>query len=274
MPVVAIEKFESRHLSVGKNPSLELNYSIIGTDDETEAKNALLSAMPPTYGSWSNPPFLFPSTVSVEPDGPGLWKGTVNYGPLEYEAPPTGEECLAFDTTGGTQHITQSLSTIAKYAPSGKTAPDYKGAIGVTKDSVEGVDIVVPVFAFTEVHPFNAISQAYKMAVYRATGKTNNAPFRGFDTGEVLFRGCVGERRGNKVTDKWELTFHFAAQENQTDIAVGDITGISKKGWEYMWIRYDDVTDGLAMALVKHPMAVYIEQVYKSTSFGALCIGS
>jgi hypothetical protein len=44
---------------------------------------------------------------------------------------------------GGTQHITQSLATIQKYAAAG-TAPDFGGAIGVTHDSVEGVDITVP----------------------------------------------------------------------------------------------------------------------------------
>ena len=47
---------------------------------------------------------------------------------------------LGLQAGGGTQHITQSIATIQKYAPPGKTAPDFKGAIGVTHDSVEGVD--------------------------------------------------------------------------------------------------------------------------------------
>jgi len=36
--------------------------------------------------------------------------------------------------------------------PPGKTAPDFKGAIGVTHDNVEGVDIAVPVYSFSETH--------------------------------------------------------------------------------------------------------------------------
>ncbi len=34
----------------------------------------------------------------------------------------------------------------------GKTAPNFGGAIGVTQDNVEGVDIYVPVYNFSETH--------------------------------------------------------------------------------------------------------------------------
>jgi hypothetical protein len=53
--------------------------------------------------------------------------------------PPSevGESSFAFDTSGGTQHITQSLATIASYAATG-TPPNFGGAVGVTHDSVEG----------------------------------------------------------------------------------------------------------------------------------------
>lgn len=61
-------------------------------------------------------------------------------------------ETFSFDTGGGAQHITQSLANVARYAPPGQTAPNFKGAIGVTADSVEGVDITVPVYHFAETH--------------------------------------------------------------------------------------------------------------------------
>ena len=46
----------------------------------------------------------------------GQWVATVRYG----IRPPSevGESSFAFDTSGGTQHITQSLGTIASYAAS------------------------------------------------------------------------------------------------------------------------------------------------------------
>ena len=148
---------------------------------------------------------------------------------------------FSFDTGGVTAHITQSLATISRYAPSG-TAPDCQGAIGVTSDSVEGTDITVPVYNFTETHylPIATVTGAYKAALFQLTGKVNNAPFKGFATGEVLFLGASGSQRG---ADDWEITYRFAASPNVTGLAVGPITGINKKGWEYLWVRYADAED-------------------------------
>jgi len=61
---------------------------------------------------------------------------------------------------------------------------------------------------------------------------------------------------------------------NRTDLAVGDITGISKKGWEYMCFRYQDAADTAAKAIVKKPMAVYVEKVYEEGNFAGLGIGT
>jgi hypothetical protein len=53
---------------------------------------------------------------------------------------------------------------------------------------------------------------------------------------------------------------------------MGDITGIDKKGWEYLWVRYQDAED--ADVLVKQPAAVYVEQVYPYGDFSLLGIGT
>jgi hypothetical protein len=49
---------------------------------------------------------------------------------------------------------------------------------------------------------------------------------------------------------------------------------ISKKGWEYMWIRYEDAEDEDAKQIVKRPSAVFIEQVYDYGDFSDLNIGT
>ena len=165
------------------------------------------------------------------------------------------------------------LSTIASYAPAGETAPNFKGAIGATKDSVEGVDITVPVYNFSETHIFAAadVDNAYKGVVAALTSKTNNATFKGFAIGECLFLGASGSKRGK---GDWEMRFSFAASPNKTGLTVGDITGIAKKGWEYLWVRYEDAVDATAGALVKKPHAVYIEKVYEAGSYADLGIGT
>ena len=58
-----------------------------------------------------------------------------------------------------------------------------------------------------------------------------------------------------------------------TRLVVGPITGIAKKGWEYMWVRYADSEDTVAKAIVKKPIAAYIEKVYDEGDFSLLGIG-
>src|SRR5262245_6293465 len=138
MPITVTEKFESR---AGDNSSVDLVYTIDGTDDDQAARAALASTAPATHGALNRDD----DSLHVEPVGQYLWEGKARYVPSALQ-PQTGDATFSFDTSGGTQHITQSRQTINKYAPPGKTAPDFGGAIGVTHDSVEGVDITVPVF--------------------------------------------------------------------------------------------------------------------------------
>lgn len=117
--------------------------AIRSTNDDIEARNALVASSPPLYDPWSSGLIFLPrETVTVQPVGDMLWEGIVHYGTV----PQTGESVFAFDTDGVTQHITQSLATVARYAPPGRRAPDCKRAIGVTADSVGGVEITVPVY--------------------------------------------------------------------------------------------------------------------------------
>jgi hypothetical protein len=57
-------------------------------------------------------------------------------------------------------------------------------------------------------------------------------------------------------TEDWEIAFKFAASPNATDLTVGDITGIEKKGWEYLWVRYADAED--EETLIQQPVAAPI----------------
>ena len=90
--------------------------------------------------------------------------------------------------------------------------------------------------------------------------------------GECLFLGASGSQRG--IGEDWELSFRFAGSPNASNLSVGPITGITKLGWEYMWIRYEDVEDFDAAQLVKRPTSVHIEQVYEYADFSWLGIGT
>jgi hypothetical protein len=102
------------------------------------------------------------------------------------------------------------------------------------------------------------------------TGTINGFPFRDFAAGEVLFLGAVGSQRGY---EDWELQYHFAASPNLFNLSVGDITGIAKAGWDYLWVLYEEIDDAATNKLISTPRAAYVEKVYWRTDFSGLGIG-
>lgn len=265
MPASIAELFQGRSETLAEKSSAELPYVVRGAADEAEVKALALAGTPAAHDGLPRKSIEIVERVNAD-----TWKVAVRY--ETSEMPDLPEPQFSFDTGGGTQHVTQSLATVQRYAPAGKVAPDFKGAIGVSSDAVEGVDIAVPVYCFAETHylPDSMVTNPYKGLLFALTGKVNNAPFKGFQPGECLFMGASGSKRG---TENWELAFRFAASPNRAGLAVGDIAGIEKKGWEYMWVRYADAEDAAAKTLVKRPAAVYIERVYESGDFAGLGIG-
>jgi len=254
MSIAIYETFDSRRFTDGLVSNGELKYIVTGTNDESEVLDALLAEAPSTVND------LRRMEVSAEPLGGGIWACTVPYESRR-------ESQYTFETGGATSHITQSLGTVARYAASGYTAPDFYGAIGVNGDSVDGTDITVPVFNFTETYrvPSSTVTGTYKMNLFNCTGKTNNAIFRGFAIGEVLFLGASGTKTG---LDDWEIAFKFAASPNVSSLSIGGgITVSAKAGWDYLWVRFADAEDTTANALVKRPVAAYVERVYQSADF-------
>ena len=263
MSATISENYLSRKFELGTQVGRELIYDIVGAtpgpSDEDEVKNLLIANAPTVYQG------LVLDGVRAEPEGHGKWKGYAQY--LNFD-----DAEYTFETGGGTQHITQSLQTINTYAAPGFTAPDFGGAIGVSDDQVEGVDITSRVYQFTETHRFadGVVNAGFKATLFALTGRFNNASFKGLDAGECLFLGATGSKRGN---EKWVITYRFAGSPNVTGLTLGTITGISKWGWDYLWVRYANFVDSFAYALVKRPIAVYVERVIQPGDFSLLSIG-
>ena len=204
-----------------------------------------------------------------------IWKIAANY-PTdpENETDQEGDEVPEFsmDISGGTKHITHSKETIGSYSADENPAPDFQRAINVDDDNqVNGVDVVNCSFTFTEKHYYtnNKMSNSFKREIASLVGKVNNNTFRQWETGELLFMGASGSRRGTARKDKWEVTFRFAVSMNATNIQVSDtITIPAKNGWDYLWVKYaDNVKNN---SLVKTIKAAYVERVYDYESFTPL----
>jgi len=274
MAIVVTEAFDSRSFdaAIYDDSSIELKYNVTGSNDESAVLGALAINVPATYSD------LTLQNISCEPeyvdDTGGVWRAVATYGEFaEKPIAKTGESEFSFDTSGGTTHITQSLSTAGSFGAAGFPAPDFKGSIGViAKDEIEGADIITPTYSFSESHFIaNAnITGAYKATLYDLTGTVNAVPFRGFNPGEVLFLGARGS--GRSATD-WKIDFSFSASKNVAGLMVGDIGPITKLGWQYMWIRYEKETDYTAKTTVMVPGSVHVENVYERTDFRRLGLG-
>ena len=288
MPITVEEKYDSRQSTTGNNAQVTLTYIASGSDDDLAIKSAVKNFAPETYDG------LPMQSVQIEPISEEYWDASVRYADASSASstsggggpePGSGEYTYSFDTMGGTQHITQSLDTVGSYADSSiPSAPDFHGAIGVSNTNgnaeVQGVDITVPIYNFSETHYLTVeqVTPEYKGTLFQLTGKVNSGGFRGLAAGECLFLGASGTLHGTETdtetTGDWEITYRFAASPNKTGITIGSISGITKKGWEYLWVRYADVEDMNAMAMVKRPVAAYVEQVYESADFSLLDIGT
>lgn len=265
---MSIETWEvatSGTTTVGEDSTHEKHYAISGTDSDISAISALAAKAPLYYAG------LVRKSLHIDPDGHELWKGTASYG--MYGRPKSiGESRITFDTGGGTIRTDYTLGTVNRYAPQGQTPIDSKGLIGVTRDSVAGCDVPSREFHWSETHilPLAFIDFAYVMTLYRLSSTVNAGPWRAFASGEVLFKNVTGSPRDQTTCD---LTFNFAASPNIANFSIGDIHGISKQGWDYLWVRYEDDVDANAHALIKKPLTVYVERVIERSDFMLLGIG-
>lgn len=274
MPITIYEKWAGRQGSLGQRSSDEIGYIVFGADDHSEALAALNSAVPPSFGS------NVLDDVTVKQIGEELWEGTARYldpeskGEKEEQIKEIGDETFTFRTGGATQHITQDKFGTDPYTWA-TFPPDFGGAIGVNGDSVDGVDIVIPSLQFqiTAKMPLSIFNVEYVKTCARLTGRVNAAPFRGFAPGEVLFMGLSGSKAGRESID---LTFDFGAEENATGLSIGsgshEITGIAKKGWEYLWVHYFSYDDPDSKKRVTKPHSAYVARVYGPGDFSLLGI--
>jgi len=277
--------------------SYKKSWKIFGSTDDVAVHADVNATLWSLYLFWQYPgqPLnqLQAESYTLDYLGDDAWQLTVSYvsrGADDDLKPDPLRRSRSFDTAGGTQHITQqpqygggtaagerATTTEKRY---GSGAPDQKGAIGVDGDSVQGVDIVIPALQWTENYdvPAQYVTNDWVKTVSALTGTTNNAAFRSFAAGEVLFIGGTGSQDwdAEKGDSPWSLSFKFVASPNADGttlptLTIGSITGIEKRGHEYLWVRYEsEVNSGTPL---KVPKYVYVNQVYPSANFALLGIG-
>ena len=268
MAITIKEKNRGRVPNVTKTTeTLEVKYFVICDAGETDAaaRDGFISQLPRTESGNVNILTLQGATIDPEDSALGRYIGTATYTLIDFS---TGQQLFTFDTTGGTQKIDYSKATVNSY-PSG--APDLKGAINADSNSVAGTDITIPAFGFTATrYEYGTnVTQSHINDLVSITGTVNNATWTptidgimfNFPEGEVLFLGANGSRRGG---GDFELNLHCAVSQNATNLTVGGITGIAKKGWEYLWVKTQPqlLGTGTNSVTIHQAQFVYIEKVY------------
>lgn len=278
MSATISEEFSGRttHLDYLRE-EVEVRWKIFNATDENDAKAALIAQAPATWTGQKGT--LRPTAYDVQElySRKGFCEGVIKYSLPDW-VKTTGETVLTFDTSGGTQHIIHSKGTA--HFPSGTNTPSMNGLIGNTgKGDPQGVTITVPAFAFTATKFFSAASvdATFISGLYNLTGQINNGAWSvtidglnlSFAQDEVLFLGASGSKR--PIGDV-EIAEHFSASPNVTNLTVGTVTGIAKKGWDYLWVRAQpqDQLGGTSNAVTAYvTQFVYVETVYDEGNFTA-----
>lgn len=205
--------------------------------------------------------------MDVKEAGHKLYNITVPYARRVREI---GSYTIRSSTIGGTVRIKAGIH-VATY-PSGK--PTNYGLIGVKGDDVEGVEIVIPATKVTVAvtRPGNFLTDAKVREISRLVGSVDNSGIAGYEPYEMLFIGCDFGQSGDVSTAGSETTedigYEFAMSENLSDFAIGNITGISKKGWDVAsvyWVPAEE--SGKASQTIDY---VNIVRVYRERNLKAL----
>lgn len=245
-----------------KIKSAILRYNIYDCEEAVDADAALLSHAP--YMILGVLKF---SRSSVTRLANNAFEGEVEYTREDEDEDDNGYS-ISFDTSGGTQHISQSYATRGRYALPGKTAPNHNGAIGVSDGNIDGCDTIAPQLGFSMSKQLTGVLNTnFLKMLATMTGKVNATAFQGFAPGEVLFEGASGSKQGK---GDWDVTYKFKASPNVDSLSVGGISVGAKRGWDYFWVQYIEQTDSESKMMKKVPFAAFVEVVYKEADFSPL----
>jgi hypothetical protein len=250
-------------------------------EDEVFLRNWLVDNAPLTLDPYGTGELYHRKTIGIAPrlDGVMTFNVDVNYAQPK---PAT----ISFTTTGGSQKIRYSLGTVRMLDSAGPVAPgvdgpDFGQAINVTKDQIEGVDIITPQLVYKITRSWDAadITQDYLDDLEKLTGTVNdselsvtiNAVTRVWKAGEVRFDGADVQAAADfrvEITYTLSINKNIDPDDASTHWEVAGINITDKAGWDYIWF-YSEETEDQGVR-VQTPIYAVIEQVYYSADHSKL----
>jgi hypothetical protein len=292
MAVVLVEREQTESGISGANGRIAKEYIARGTNSYQAVYAAAVATAPASFeGLYRSDPDIRPVWVD-EIQSAGEWEVTVPYVPFQVVPSQPGFQYFRLIMSAGTQHITQSRGTVGAWDKFGAlTDPRgvWGGAINVRMEngqfSIEGVDIPSTSVGFEVGYVFSpgTITDAFLAGVVSLRDKFNNAPFYGFQAGEVRIASVTIEQRG---VGNWDGTFQFACSPNGTNVQIGGtvtgtgsttggiITVTSKYGQDLLWVEYEKKENTSTYLPSIAPARAYVERVFDAGDFSLLGIGT
>ena len=187
---------------------------------------------------------------------------------FDKKEPEAGDFSWSFDTTGGTRHVTHGIAHIQSYVPDGKTAVDHKGTIGGQRERGHRGRGCAQQELQVDRTPqllLAGFGWTYAGIVDDLTGTVNNALFRCKAIGTVLFAGTGDPLDQGLADPRPDVSLRVPSDWRRA--SVGDITGISKVGWQYLWVEYRKNNGGEGNRNDTVPVQVNVDQVLPSGNF-------
>lgn len=181
----------------------------------------------------------------------------------------------------GTQFLGGSISMVMEtvYRPEKRMSKDWAAnahqrdlpdlinvSFGATEDDrggVNGIDIPRPMLSFSirGYYGKGTFTLNSLQGLNGYVGRPNKLAWKGFAPHTVRLSGVTGS---DSNPDYDEITWNFEAMPSQNNITVqsplGDITGINKRGWDYLWLVTETHNDPGGWA-AQAPACVVVDQI-------------
>jgi hypothetical protein len=218
---------------------------------------------------------IIKSDVELNQVGDYEWEATVKYTLPELEGGSSSYVELGFAMDGGSQTITKSILVRSSHSATSITdpIPDLKGAIGYTKNGIQGTERLTRGLTFTITAYFAPViwTSTYIKTLYNISKCYNDDVFFTFAAGEVLFINASGQGSYYKVVP---VTFNFVASPNISGAADPGFPALTMLGHDVVDYLYYEGTDGTSDDLIMVPSYRYVHQIYEPADFTLLGIGS
>lgn len=189
---------------------------------------------------------------------------------------------VTLEIGGRPPKLTTSISVADSESAGGGPAPDHGKLINYNRSTneVEGVEIDDPASVLTIEITFDYVSMGYISLLEGAVWHKNDDTWYQRSAGSVALTGATISTDANS---RAKVNFRFglrspvviAAESLRADVGLElPLADITRRGWDYLEVEYENAVDGTSGLLVAKPSALRVHEVLPDFDFALFGIGS